>query len=129
MKRFVKYSMVVLALLLALAPVYWMVTISLKLEIDQFAIPPSWFSFTPTLEHYFDAFLNRSFALYLLNSLIVSLASTILALVIGTPAAYSLARFHLPFRLESKLLLWILSTRMFPAIVTAVPLFLMMRDI
>jgi multiple sugar transport system permease protein len=128
MNRFLKYALVVLALLLTLAPVYWMITISLKREIDQFAVPPAWFSFTPTVEHYLDAFLNRSFGRYLLNSALVSLLSTLFALVIGTPAAYSLARFRLPFRLEQKLLLWILSTRMFPAIVTAVPLFLMMRD-
>jgi multiple sugar transport system permease protein len=129
LNRLLKYLVVVIALLLALAPVYWMVTISLKREIDQFAVPPPWFSFAPTWEHYIDAFLNRSFARYLLNSAFVSVASTLLALVIGTPAAYSLARFRLPLRLEDKLLLWILSTRMFPAIVTAVPLFLMMRDI
>src|SRR5262245_31564842 len=129
MRRYMKFIAVGIAVLVALAPVYWMITISLKHEIDQFAVPPPWFSFTPTFEHYRDAFLNRSFARYLLNSAIVSALSTLLALVIGTPAAYSLTRFRLPFGLERKLLLWILSTRMFPAIVTAVPLFLMMRDL
>jgi multiple sugar transport system permease protein len=121
--------MVILALLAALAPVYWMLTISLKREVDQFAVPPRWFSFTPTLEHYADAFLTRSFGQYLLNSAIVAVGSTLCALVLGTLAAYSLARFRLPFHLDRKLALWILSTRMFPAIVTAVPLFLIMRDL
>ena len=117
------------ALVGALAPVYWMITISLKTEIDQFASPPKWFSFTPTLEHYYDAFVTRSFAQYLLTSAIVAVVSTTCALVIGTLAAYALTRFRLPYNLDRKLSLWILSTRMFPAIVTAVPLFLMMRDL
>ena len=118
-----------LALLLALAPVYWMLTISLKHEVDQFAVPPKWFSFSPTLGHYSDAFLGRSFGQYLVNSLIVAVASTVCALVLGTLAGYSLARFRLPRKLDQKLALWILSTRMMPAIVTAVPLFLIMRDL
>jgi multiple sugar transport system permease protein len=117
------------ALLFALAPVYWMLTISFKTEGEQFASPPPWFVFTPTLEHYYDAFVTRAFGQYLLTSAIVAITSTALALVIGTLAAYALARFELPLKLNRRLSLWILSTRMFPAIVTAVPLFLMMRDL
>jgi multiple sugar transport system permease protein len=129
MRRVTKYILVVIALLAAVTPVYWMLTISLKHEVDQFAVPPRWFSFAPTLEHYADAFVTRSFGQYLLNSAIVAISSTVCALVLGTLAAYALARFRLPFRLDRKLALWILSTRMFPAIVTAVPLFLIMRDL
>lgn len=127
--RILRMGLLVLALLVALAPVYWMVTISLKTEIDQFARPPKWFLFTPTLQHYYDAFVTRSFGEYLLTSAIVAVVSTACALVIGTLAAYALTRFRLPYNLDRKLSLWILSTRMFPAIVTAVPLFLMMRDL
>ncbi len=125
--RLLKYAVIMIALLATLAPVYWMTTISFKREVDQFALPPKWFVFTPTLEHYADAFINRSFGQYLFNSLFVAVASTICALVIGTLAAYALARFRLQWKLDQKLALWILSTRMFPAIVTAVPLFLIMR--
>ena len=124
-----RYLFLILALLFALSPVYWMLTISLKSEADQFAVPPLWFVFTPTLEHYYDAFIVRGFGDYLLTSAIVAVASTACALVIGTLAAYALARFQLPGSLNRQLSLWILSTRMFPAIVTAVPLFLMMRDL
>src|SRR5678816_1536717 len=124
-----RYLLLVPALLFSLAPVYWMLTISFKTEGDQFANPPLWFAFTPTLDHYYDAFVTRSFGEYLLTSAIVAVTSTLLALVIGTLAAYALARFELPFKLNRRLSLWILSTRMFPAIVTAVPLFLMMRDV
>jgi multiple sugar transport system permease protein len=128
-KSVLRYSLVLLALLAALTPVYWMLTISLKREVDQFAVPPRWFSFVPTLEHYVDAFVRRSFGQYLVTSAIVAVCSTGCALLIGTLAAYALARFSFPRRLDRKLSLWILSTRMFPPIVTAIPLFLMMRDV
>ena len=128
-KQGFRYLLLLPALVFALAPVYWMLTISLKSEVDQFASPPLWFGFTPTFEHYYDAFVTRGFGEYLLTSAIVAVTSTACALVIGTFAAYGLARFQLPWSLNRRLSLWILSTRMFPAIVTAVPLFLMMRDL
>ena len=127
--RYAAYVIALLALLVALTPVYWMLTISFKSEVDQFASPPRWFSFTPTLAHYLDAFIDRSFGQYLFTSAVVAILSTGCALIIGTLAAYALTRFRLPTGLARKLSLWILSTRMFPAIVTAVPLFLMMRDL
>ena len=129
MRKVLKYLLLLSVLVATLTPVYWMLTISLKREVDQFAVPPRWFSFSPTLEHYSDAFLNRSFGQYLLTSMIVAICSTFCALVIGTIAAYALARLRMPRGLNRKLSLWILSTRMFPPIVTAVPLFLMMRDL
>lgn len=129
LRRLITYPLLISALLFAIVPIYWMLTISLKYEVDQFAVPPRWFLFTPTLEHYRDAFLTRSFGQYLVTSAIVAVFSTFSALVIGTLAAYALARFKMPYRLDRKLSLWILSTRMFPPIVTAVPLFLMMRDL
>jgi multiple sugar transport system permease protein len=127
--QWLKYALLGVAAFISLAPVYWMLTISLKSESDQFASPPEWFAFTPTLTHYEDAFINRSFGRYLLTSAIVALLSTVFAMLIGTFAAYALARFEMRWQLNKRLSLWILSTRMFPPIVTIVPLFLMMRDL
>lgn len=127
--RFLKYALVLIAVVAALTPVYWMITISLKSDVDQFAVPPRWLDFVPTLVHFKDAFLARSFGQYLVTSGIVAATSTVCALVLGTLAAYALARFRLPRKLDTRLALWILSTRMFPPIVTAIPLFLMMRDL
>jgi multiple sugar transport system permease protein len=124
-----KYGLVCLAVFSALLPVYWMMTISLKSEVDQFSVPPKWLFFNPTLAHYRDAFVERSFGQYLTTSAIVAVVSTICAIVLGTLAAYALARFRLPHKLNMRLALWILSTRMFPPIVTAVPLFLLMSDV
>jgi multiple sugar transport system permease protein len=122
MKRLLQPLLLTGALLITLIPVYWLATLSLKQEVDQFAVPPIWVRFTPTLAHYRDIFVERSFATYLLNSTVAAGVSTLLALAIGTPAAYSLARFPRP-----GLAFWILSTRMFPPIVSVIPLLLMLR--
>ena len=127
--RWSRYVLLLVAVFAAITPVYWMITISLKSEIDQFAVPPRWVQFAPTLAHYYDAFVTRSFGQYLVTSITVAGLSTICAVSIGTLAAYGLARFKLSANLDQRLSMWILSTRMFPPIVTAVPLFLMMRDV
>jgi len=129
LKRWSKYFLLTVALLIAIVPVYWMLSISLKTEVDQFAVPPRWIGFAPTFTHYYDAFFARSFGRYLVTSLTVATLSTICAVTLGTLAAYGLARFKLRAGLDRRLSMWILSTRMFPPIVTAVPLFLMMRDL
>lgn len=122
MKRFLQPLSLTAALLLTLFPVYWLATLSLKREVDQFAVPPIWIRFNPTLAHYRDIFVERSFGLYLVNSTVAAGLSTLLALAAGTLAAYSLARFPRP-----GLSFWILSTRMFPPIVSVIPLLLMLR--
>jgi len=127
--RWAKYALLVVAVLAATTPVYWMLTVSVKTEVDQFAVPPRWLAFSPTLAHYVDAFFTRSFGQYLATSATVAGLSTVCAITIGTFAAYGLSRFRLPAKLDRRLALWILSTRMFPPIVSAVPLFLMMRDL
>jgi multiple sugar transport system permease protein len=128
-KGLLRYALASVAVAAALAPVYWMLTISMKTEVEQFSVPPRWFLFRPTTAHYYDAFASRSFGQYLLTSAIVSVLATVCAMVLGTSAAYALSHFRWPRRLDKHFALWILSTRMFPPIVTVVPLFLMMRDV
>ena len=64
-----------------------------------------------------------------LNSVIVSTCSTLIALVLGLPAAYGLARFPWPRDWSRSISFWILSNRMLPPIVTIIPLFLMLREV
>jgi multiple sugar transport system permease protein len=122
-----RYAAAALALAVALAPVWWLLTIAVKREVDQFAFPPKWLWFTPTLEHFADAFLNRNFGRYMWNSTVVAVSSTAVSMLLGVPAAYGLARMRDSVWRE-RAAFWVLSTRMLPPIVTVVPLFLMMRD-
>jgi multiple sugar transport system permease protein len=128
MKTALRYGAACAATIIALAPVYWLITISLKLEVDQFAYPPRWIDFHATLSNYADAFGGGSFGIYFLNSVLLASMSTIGALALGVPAAYGLARFEWPRGWDGRIADWILSTRMLPPIVTIVPLFLLLRE-
>jgi multiple sugar transport system permease protein len=81
-------------------------------------------AFLPTLEHY-RALWTGNFPGSFVNSIIVSTASTALALLLGVPAAYSLSRAR--FRRGRQIALWILATRMAPPIAFTIPFFLAYR--
>jgi len=129
MKTLLKYAAAFLAMAAALTPIYWLITISLKREIDQFASPPLWFGFAPTSRHYAGIFAHDAFGRYFLNSAIVSTCSTLAAIVLGVPAAYGLVRFPWPRDWARGISFWILSNRMLPPIVTIIPMFLMLRQV
>jgi multiple sugar transport system permease protein len=102
-----------------------MVTTSLKSQADALAVPPVWV-FTPTLSHYIDALFEHDVAHSLLNSLIVASSATFLSLLLGTPAAYALARFE--FRGKEDLWFWFISNRMISPIVLALPVYILSRQ-
>ena len=100
-------------LVFVLLPLYWMFNTSIKPSDDYLAIPPVWFPAQPTLVHYEAALFAYRGLEGLINSLIISLAATILSALFGTLMAYSLARYntggqHLSF--------WVLSQRFLPPI-------------
>jgi multiple sugar transport system permease protein len=109
----------------AMFPLYMMITTSLKTDQQTFAWPPVW-AFRPTLESYYDilfVFGGAGALKYLLNSLIVTLVSSGLAVFLGAMAAYGLARFR--FRGNKDIAFFILSTRYAPPIGFIVPIYLM----
>ncbi|MGH6924395.1 MAG: carbohydrate ABC transporter permease [Propylenella sp.] len=124
MPSVVAWVAIVIALIVTLFPVYWIAANSFKFDIDIFSIPPLWFPTNPTLKHYNSAFIERPFLQYALNSFIIAVATTIVALVLGTMAGYALARFRYPGNVRYHVSFWILSTRMMPPIVTIIPLYL-----
>jgi len=110
-----------LLLVFFLLPLYHLGTMSFKTDSDTFASPPVWL-FRPVLDHYRHV-LGGRFPGFLANSLIVSAGSVLLTMLLGVPAAFSLARAR--FRGRQVLLLAILGTRMLPPISLALPVFLM----
>ena len=122
------YLIIVLVAFFALLPVFWMVKTSFSTASEAFIIPPK-LIFQPTLENYRYVVLGgymragADFWRFYGNSVVVSLFSTLLALVIGVPAAYILARFQ--FRGKDNLSFWILSTRMAPPLGVALPLYIL----
>jgi ABC-type glycerol-3-phosphate transport system permease component len=110
--------------LLAMVPLVWMVTTSIKPEGYAQTIPPTW-QFQPTLQHYVDVMQGAAatpFGPLLLHSVIVAVGSTAVALVLGLFAAYALARLR--FKGKRFLAMWILSTIMFPPVVAVIPVFI-----
>ena len=90
------------------------------------AIPPKWV-FKPVLSNYREIFSNWPFERYLVNSLLVASSSTLLAVVVGSMAAYSLARFRA--KRSKDLAFWILSIRMTPPIAAIIPIFILLRNL
>jgi multiple sugar transport system permease protein len=105
---------VVLLVIFSLAPILWQVLTSLKTNADIAAIPNVYFPRQLTLEHYIELFQRRPFFSYMMNSAFVAGVSTLLCLLIGTPAAYALARFRLPG--ERFILAGVLIVTLFPYI-------------
>lgn len=110
----------VLAAVVTLFPVAWMVTMMFKPDDVMFARPTVWL-FEPTLDH-FRYVINAGFLGYLAQSFVLATVSTVLVVLIGTPAAYAFARFELAWR--DDLFLFILGTRMAPPICLVIPFYL-----
>jgi multiple sugar transport system permease protein len=110
--------------LFAVFPFYWMVATSLKTQAEALASPPIW-AFTPHLDNYVKVLFERDVLHSLGNSLIVAVSTTVLAVGLGTPAAYALARFE--FKGKEDLWFWFITNRMLSPIVVALPIFLMAR--
>ena len=114
-------SLVIAYALLILFPVFWMWSLSIKPEAEMFARPTVWL-FTPTLDH-FTYMIENGYHHYLFNSLIVSTLSTLLVVIIGTPAAYAFARYR-DMKLRDDLFLFVLATRMAPPVCLVIPYYL-----
>ncbi|NUR77866.1 MAG: carbohydrate ABC transporter permease [Thermoleophilia bacterium] len=104
--------------LLVFFPVLWTVLTAFKKEADAAATPPTFF-FHATFAN-FQAVFDADYFTYFKNTLLLAGGSTLLALVLGLPAAYSLA-FH-PSKHTPKVLSWVLSTKMLPAVGALIPL-------
>lgn len=113
---------------IVLLPIYWMVAASFKSnpEITQDATlyPHIW-----TLDNYIRLFAEKEFGNYLLNSLVATVVSVVLALVVGSLGAYAIARFHLKYRLERKIGLSLLTLRIVPPVVILIPVYLLMLNL
>jgi multiple sugar transport system permease protein len=123
--RALRYAAVVAALLFFLFPIYWVFITAFKLPGEYLANPPIWFPRQPTLVHFAAVMPLKGYAA-LKNSLIIASSATLLALAIGSLAAYSLTRFKTG---GSNLLMWLLSQRMMPPVVLVIPLFLLLRAV
>ena len=123
LERWAKYAAVVSVVVLVLLPVYWMVNMSLKGKAEFIARPPTLIVERPTTENYYDLLVTQRFYRFGINSLVVAVLAASIAVAVGTLAAYALSRFRLPKNINYHLLFTVLTVRMFPPVVTVIPLF------
>lgn len=105
-----------------LFPIYWLASMSLKRQVDAMARTPR-FLFQPIWDNYLAVISAGDIWSYFGSSLIVALATTAVALALGIPTAYVLARYR--FRGNADYGFWILSTRMTPPVAMLIPFFVL----
>lgn len=115
------WAVLLVAVVVALTPYVWMVLASFKNRVDLLSSVPKW-GFAPTLANYPAVFIDKEYWPLAINSVLISVSSTVLCIVIGAPAAYGFARSNFPGKED--LFFFFLTTRMAPPISIAVPLFL-----
>lgn len=118
------YVILLFASIIALIPIIWTFHLSIKPNNLLYVLPPV-LKFKPTAEHYLKVFTYYPFAKYILNSVIVTTVSTLITLIVSFPAAYSIGRFKTG---GDNFSFWVLSIRMLPPIVFAVPMFILIQS-
>jgi sorbitol/mannitol transport system permease protein len=108
--------------LLLFFPLGWLILTAFKTELQAISVPPL-LIFTPTLENFSIVQDRSDYLLYAKNSLITSVASTLLGLALAFPAAYSMAFFR--SKHTKDILMWMLSTKMMPAVGALVPIYVL----
>jgi multiple sugar transport system permease protein len=99
---------------------------SIKTDIDALSFPPKWI-FDPTLKNYTAILKTSPLVRFALNSLIVASLNTVLCLIVGSMAAYGLARFK--FKGADNVAFWILSIRMMPPVAAIIPIYILMKKL
>lgn len=136
--RVITQTVAIGVVILFLIPILWTLVSSFKLPSDILTMPPRWL-FTPTLDNYLAVLFGkrviagttfpevRGFPGHLLNSVLISLGATFCSLLIGTPAAYTMARFR--FRGKRDLAFYVLSTRMAPPLAVLIPFYILFSQL
>jgi len=108
--------------LLIFFPILWTFLTSFKTEATAIADPPVFFFFDWTLENYAVVQQRSDYMRFLVNSIIIAGGSTVLGIIVAVPAAWSMA--FVPSRRTKDILLWMLSTKMLPAVGVLYPIYL-----
>ena len=111
-----------------LFPIFWTISTSIKTRVETFQLPPVYFAFTPTWKNYEALFTDTAFIRVLTNTIVVTVGSTLLAITVGSLAAYGLARARsFPGRRPLEISLILL--RAMPGVVLVVPLYDLLADV
>lgn len=107
-------------------PVLWTILTSFKSELDAFALPPKFLFFHWTTENYAEVQARSNYLRFAMNSVVLAVGSTLVALLFAIPAAWAMA--FQPTKKTKDLLMWMLSTKMMPPVGALIPVYLLFRD-
>jgi sorbitol/mannitol transport system permease protein len=108
-------------------PILWTFLTSFKSELDAIAMPPKFLFFNWTLENYVEVQQRSNYLKFAFNSVVLSIGANLVGLLIAVPAAWSMA--FAPGRRTKDLLMWMLSTKMMPAVGVLVPIYLLFKNL
>ena len=108
-------------------PILWTFLTSFKSELDAIAMPPKFLFFNWTLENYAEVQQRSNYLKFAFNSVVLSIGANLVGLLIAVPAAWSMA--FAPGKRTKDLLMWMLSTKMMPAVGVLVPIYLLFKDL
>jgi multiple sugar transport system permease protein len=120
-----RYAVLLIVLTFCLFPILWVIGTSVKLPGEYLRNPPVWVPQNPTSVHFSNVMSQRG-NLALKNSVIIATGATFLSMLVGSLAAYSLARLNTGGR---HFAFWLLSQRLLPPVVLVVPFFLLLREL
>ena len=125
----VRIMIVVISMIVILFPLYWLGTSAFKYKADYLASPPIMLPTRVTLENITGVLFEQKIYNQFFNSVIVASISTIIAVVFGSMAAYSTVRGRLGKKIRHIFGIWFMIQKMYPAIATAIPVYLVMRNL
>jgi sorbitol/mannitol transport system permease protein len=108
-------------------PVFWMILTSFKTEASAVASPPELLGADWTLENYVEVWSRSDYPRFFWNSVVISVGSTLLGLAIAIPSAWAMA--FVPGKRTKDLLMWMLSTKMMPAVAVMIPIYLLFQQL
>ncbi len=108
-------------------PILWTILTSFKSELDAIAMPPKFLFFNWTLENYIEVQQRSNYLKFAFNSIVLSIGANLVGLLIAVPAAWSMA--FAPGKRTKDLLMWMLSTKMMPAVGVLVPIYLLFKNL
>ena len=108
-------------------PILWTFLTSFKSELDAIAMPPKFLFFNWTLENYAEVQERSNYLKFAFNSVVLSVGANLVGLAIAVPAAWSMA--FAPGKRTKDLLMWMLSTKMMPAVGVLVPIYLVFKNL
>lgn len=127
-ERFLKAIIGVFLLFIALFPIYWLVSMSIR-PMDEMRGQISIIPHSLTIEHFVELFVSRNFGQAIINSLETTLVSLLISLIVGLCAAYVIARSRFRFGIKKPLSYWILLIRVLPPVAFTIPLYTMFNRI